>query len=228
MWLTRGLKKIITEPSQLILTWEAMRKCPMTASLERQDGKWEIAGFDIALPPIPSCSRWMAYDNSCKVVRAKLWPSQTSRKYLKLLSSKIKVIIFWHKLILPLSSLSYTQTHTQCQHSNDKFEIWKSFFVPLSFLHYTPLVSLTSSYFYFHCHFLSLQSVPSHLHCCGNLLPSPSKPCPSLLPFILYNVARLTFPKHSSDHNIPLIRKLQIKSPSTRASRSHFGHSSPF
>ena len=53
MWLTCGLKKIITEPSQLILNWEAMRKCPMTASLERQDGEWEIAGFDIALPPSP-------------------------------------------------------------------------------------------------------------------------------------------------------------------------------
>lgn len=65
-----------------------------TASLERQDGEWEIAGFDIALPPIPSCSKQMAYDDSCKVVRAKLWPSQTSSKNLKLFSFKIKVIIF--------------------------------------------------------------------------------------------------------------------------------------
>lgn len=111
-------------------------------SIPGETGWWVgDSWFWYSSSPIPSCSRGMAYDNSCKVVMAKLWPSQTSSKYLKLLSSKIKVIIFWHKLILPLSSLSYTQTHTQCQHSNDKFEIWKSFFVPLSLTLYTPSLS---------------------------------------------------------------------------------------
>ena len=113
-----------------------------------------------------------------------------------------------HPYHVPLSFWTFPEDHPGA------FMLQLLIFCPSLFLTlYTP--SLSHIFVFLFPLSLSLQSVPSHLHCCDNLLPSPSKLCPSLLQFILYNVARLTFPKLSSDHNIPLIRKLQVKSPST-------------
>ena len=98
-----------------------MRKCPMTESLERQDGEWEMALTQRFLPCPPVPGEWpMRILQGCQGQAAAL---QTSCKYLKLCLSKIKVIIFWCKaILLPLFSLSlslsfslshtHTNTHT--------------------------------------------------------------------------------------------------------------------
>lgn len=146
-----------------------MRNCPITASLEKQGGEWGY-GFELALHklPFPYCPRRLAYVDSCKFVRAKLLPyrhlaSIWQHSHLRLKGSSSDT-----SYCFPLFSL--------CIH---KFEIWKSFFIPPSLLPYTSSRLSCMLLFLFPLS-LRLQSIPSHLDYCKNVLTSLSKPSLSL------------------------------------------------